>query len=221
MHLEVLVEGTTELTALSILMSRIIGPYREPHTWTIHKHRGIGSLPEDPTARPNPLDPTLLHNLPSKLRAYGKEDRADLLVVVLVDLDDHPDCRAFKQQLTGLLAWCDPKPNCLFRIAIEELEAWYLGDREALLKAYPEADPVKLEAYQQDSQCRTWETLADILHPGGIGVRRTAGVTGKRSPSVLNHKMLWARTIAPEMDVERNRSGSFQCFRDGLRRLTA
>ena len=74
MHFEFLVEGQVELSALSILMNRIIGPYGQPHTWRIHKHRGIGRLPDDPWAKPNKGDQTLLHNLPSKLRAHGKEN---------------------------------------------------------------------------------------------------------------------------------------------------
>jgi hypothetical protein len=88
MHFEFLVEGQTELTALSILMRQILGEYDDRHTWRIHKHRGIGRLPDNPTAKPNKCDQSLLHNLPSKLRAYGAEKRDDLVVVVLVDLDN-------------------------------------------------------------------------------------------------------------------------------------
>jgi len=34
---EILVEGETVLTALSIVMPQILGVYGEPHTWRIHK----------------------------------------------------------------------------------------------------------------------------------------------------------------------------------------
>jgi len=67
MHFEILVEGQTELTALSILTPRILGEYNDPHTWKIHKHRGIGRLPDDLSMAPNRFDQTLLHNLPSWL----------------------------------------------------------------------------------------------------------------------------------------------------------
>lgn len=67
MHFEILVEGQAELTALSILIPKIIGEYDNPHTWRIHKHRGIGRLPDDPMKAPNPKDSTLLHQLPAKL----------------------------------------------------------------------------------------------------------------------------------------------------------
>ena len=140
MHFEFLVEGQCELTALSIWMPKIIGEYKNPHTWKIHKHRGLGKLMEDMSAKPNPADNTLLHNLPSKLRAYGASNKTDLVVVTLVDLDDHSDCREFKRQLLSTLQTCNTQPQAMFRIAIEELEAWFLGDPQAVFQAYPDAD---------------------------------------------------------------------------------
>ena len=38
-------------------------------------------------------------------------------------------------------------------------------------------------------------------------------------PGAGKAKHEWARRIAPHMDVDRNRSKSFQVFRDGVRRL--
>ena len=83
MHFEILVEGQIELTTLSILMEKIVGPFNNPHTWKIHKHRGIGKFPNDPSLPVNRNDFTLLHNLPAKLRAYGREMRENDSVVVL------------------------------------------------------------------------------------------------------------------------------------------
>ncbi len=103
MHFEILVEGQCELTALSILMGGILGAYDRPHTWRIHKHQGIGKLPQLMEARPNRNDRTLLHNLPSKLRAYGREMGENEVVVVLADLDDREDCVAFKNELESVL----------------------------------------------------------------------------------------------------------------------
>ena len=217
MHFEILVEGQCELTALSMLMPKIVGEYEAPHTWKIHKHRGIGRLPDDPAEPPNKKDPTLLHNLPSKLRAYGNCRSPEQKVIVLVDLDDREDCAVFKQQLASMLDYCDRKPVTLFRIAIEELEAWFLGDREAILKAYPSAKMDALDHYVQDSQCGTWETLADIVHPGGAKALETD--YGKRSSRVLEQKRDWTKNIAEHMEIQRNHSGSFCAFRDGLQNL--
>lgn len=214
--LKYLVEGQTELTSLSVLMGKILGEYGKPHTWKIHKHRGIGKLPDHPEAKPNTKDPTLLHNLPSKLRAYGNKERDDVVVVVLVDLDDRPDCTAFKKELTDLLHFCPKKPNTLFRIAIEELEAWFLGDQQAIKQAYPHAKQQVLDTYVQDSQCGTWEKLAEAVYLGGLAALEKHG---KRSVKLLEQKQIWAKKISPCLDIEKNQSPSFQYFRDGIRNM--
>lgn len=214
MRLEILVEGQSERTALEPLLTKILGPFNQPHTWRIHKHRGIGRLPDNPVVKPNPKDPTLLHNLPSKLRAYSKVLHDDEAVVVLLDLDDHPDCKALKQSLTALLNDCNPGMKSLFRIAIEELEAWYLGDSAALTQAYPSANNNVLAGYVQDSQCGTWEKLADAIYPGGHAALKKQGPM-----QCLAQKRIWAKEIAPRMDIENNNSMSFRQFCDGLRNL--
>lgn len=216
MHFEILVEGQSEVTALSILMSKIIGEYKSPHTWKIHKHQGIGKIPDNPAERPNIKDKSLLHNLTAKLRAYGAEEDPSLVVVVLVDLDDKVDCVAFKNELVGLLNYCNKEPRALFRIAIEELEAWYLGDSTALKLAYPDIKQDILDNYVQDSQIGTWEILAEAVYPGGLNALHT---NGKRSKPVLQEKANWTKNICPHLNVEQNQSPSFLCFREGLRRM--
>lgn len=215
MHLELLVEGQTDLTALSIILPEILGTYGSPHTWRIHKHRGVGELPENSSDKPDPRNPTLLHNLPASLRAYGKSLEDSQAVVVLVDLDDR-DCIEFKKSMKDLLIHCSPKPLCLFRIAIEELEAWFLGDKDALSSAYPKANSSVWETYVQDSICGTWELIADAIYPGGV---RALKAKGRQAP--LEEKRLWARSIAPRMDINNNNSPSFRAFRDGILRLVA
>lgn len=171
---------------------------------------------DDPAAKPRPQDRSLLHNLPSRLRAYGREKRHDLVVVVLVDLDERPDCIAFKTQMTNLLNGCHPRPRSLFRIAIEELEAWFLGDQAAIQSTYPRYQTASLQSYQQDTQCGTWEILADVIHPGG---RQTLLSHGKRSRRILEEKRRWAKTLCPQMQISHNLSPSFQCFVKGLQQL--
>ena len=216
MHFEILVEGQTEVIALNTLLRKILGEKGGPHTWEIHKHGGIGELPKNPKASPDRRNGTLLHNLPSNLRAYGDAGRENEIVVVLLDLDDKQDCIAFKESLINLLAYCQKQPIVLFRIAIEELEAWYLGDRQAILQAYPKCRPEALDGYVQDSQCGTWELLAEAVHPGGLDALLQHG---KRSPRVLQEKQGWTRAICQHMDVENNQSPSFRAFRDGLRKF--
>lgn len=218
MHFEVLVEGQSDLTALSILMSKIVGEYDNPHTWMIHKHRGIGRLPDNLTATLNLNDRTLLHNLPSKLRAYGKAMGDQEVVVLLADLDDRDDCVAFKNELFSAMDSCEKKPHFLVRVAVEEVEAWYLGDQDAIKEAYRDYNQTGLDNYIQDSQCGTWEILAEVIHPGGLSALQSYG---KRSVRVLEEKRKWAAAIAPKMNVEQNSSPSFCCFRNGLRKLAS
>ena len=215
MHFEILVEGEADRLALRRVLPKILGPDGDAHTYKIHKHRGIGKLPSGPRAAPHRNDRTLLHNLPSKLRAYGGALGPDDAVVVVVDLDTR-DCLGFKRELVGLLDNCDPAPRALFRIAIEELESWFLGDPDALRAAYPHANlTLMMNSYQQDSICGTWEVLADAVYAGGAKALRARG---RRAPPG-QEKCSWAKMIAPHMDINRNKSPSFRAFRDGLLKL--
>jgi hypothetical protein len=134
--------------------------------------------------------------------------------VVIVCDSDRGNCKEFLAELNAVLQQCDPAPNALFRLAIEEMEAWFLGDRKALFAAYPRAKKVVLKRYAQDSVCNTWELLADAVHPGGMKEVRKTGfwLSGQ-----LKHD--WAEKIGPGMDVEGNQSPSFGKFRDGLKRV--
>lgn len=98
--------------------------------------------------------------------------------------------------------------------AIEEGEAWLLGDRQAVREAYPRAKEAVLATYVQDSICGTWEKLADAVHPGGATKLRERGWQ-----AIGAEKSSWASSIAPHMDVQRNVSPSFQYLRDNLRDL--
>jgi hypothetical protein len=214
MHIEVLVEDSSGSKLIEALLPSIIGPMGEPNTWRIHSYRGIGHLPPNLDARADPAKRALLALLPKLLAGYGRTMGVDAVVVV-VD-NDRRDCKVFLQELNAVLLACQPAPNALFRLAIEEAEAWYLGDPAALFKAYPRAKKEVLARYQQDTACGTWELLADAVYPGGHAAIRKVGWP---LPGQLKH--IWAEQISPWMDVENNRSPSFCKFRDGLRRLVA
>ncbi|MBI3093672.1 MAG: hypothetical protein HYY97_02265 [Rhodocyclales bacterium] len=214
MHMEVLVEDSSGARLIDILLPAVIGPHGQPHTWRVHPYKGIGRLPAGLSAKQDPAKRALLDQLPRLLAGYGKTPGIDAVVVVL-DTDQR-DCTEFLKELKALLRKCRPAPNALFRLAIEEMEAWLLGDRQAVLEAYPRAKKAILDGYQQDSACGTWELLADAVYPGGSAAIR---VVGWPLPGQIKHE--WAQEIGPRMDVERNLSPSFCKLRDGLRRLVA
>ncbi len=214
MHIEILVEDSSGARMVETLLPAVIGPHGEPHTWRVHPYKGIGRLPAGLSVKADPSKRALLDQLPRLIKGYGKSAGVDAVVVV-VD-SDRRDCKAFLGELKNLALECHPAPNTLFRLAIEEMEAWFLGDRQALLAAYPRAKSDVLQRYKQDSVCGTWELLADAIHPGGSVAILKAGWP---LPGQVKHE--WAEKIAPRMNVEHNLSPSFCKFRDGLRRLVA
>ena len=213
MHLEVLVEDQSGSIALEVMLEKILGASGGGHSLKMHPYKGIGRLPKNLSGVTNPSDRILLDQLPRILRGYGKSLPDSSAVMVVVDSDDK-DCLKFKQELLNVLTACNPRPIALFRIAVEESEAWLLGDRAAVKTAYPNAKNSVLDSYVQDSICGTWEVLADAVHPGGSQRLKKLGY-----PEVGMAKCEWAERIATHLDVDRNQSKSFQVFRDGVRNL--
>lgn len=212
MHIEVLVEDSSGEKLLAQLLPQILGEQGAPHTWRLKAYKGIGRIPQGLTAKADPAKRILLDQLPKILRGYGKSPGYDAVVVVLDS--DRRDCKAFLQELKSVADKCEPAPNTLFRLAIEEMEAWYFGDRAALLNAFPRAKRDVLDRYVQDSVCGTWELLADAVHAGGAAAIKKAGWP---LPGQLKHE--WAKKIGPFMDLHQNVSPSFGKFRDGLSKL--
>jgi hypothetical protein len=213
MHIEFLVEDSSGARALENLVPRIIGPEYQPHSWRIHKYKGIGTVPKGMTSATDASKRMLLNNLPRLLGGYGKTPGIDAVVVV-VDTDRH-DCREFLQELQTI-AGQKTHQKVLFRLAIEEIEAWYLSDPEAVLTAYPNAKKQILQSYVPDSVCETWETLADAVVPGG---RAKVKADGWPRSGDLKHE--WAGRITPLLSLESNASPSFQKFRTGLAKLAS
>nr|MBP9599164.1 DUF4276 family protein [Desulfobacter sp.] len=212
MHIEVLVEDSSGEKLLQVLLPKLIGPQGNPHTWRLHAYKGIGRIPSGLVTKADPAKRILLDQLPKLMRGYGKTPGIDAVVIVL-DADKR-ECSEFLSDLKTAAAACNPTPNTLFRLAIEEIEAWYFGDRDALLKAYPRAKLDVLGKYVQDSACDTWELLADAVYTGGSAAIKK---TGWPLPGQVKHE--WAIKIGPLMNPDRNISPSFGKLRDGLRQL--
>jgi hypothetical protein len=212
-HIEVLTEDSSGQCLLEHLMPKLIGPYGKPHSWRFHAYRGIGRIPSGLSASSDPSKRILLDQLPRLLRGYVKTPGVDAVVVAL-DADDR-DCATFLAELRSLALSSGAARLTLFRLAIEEMEAWYLGDRNALQRAYPKARLRALDHYIQDSVCGTWELVAEAIYPGGARAIRHVGWP---LPGQIKHE--WARRIGPLLDPEINLSMSFGKLRDGIRQLT-
>jgi hypothetical protein len=159
-----------------------------------------------------------LDQLPKLLRGYGNAfahhpNDYQATVVLVCDLDSK-DLVQFLGELNQVLAECNPSPATQFCIAIEEGEAWFLGDIAAVKAAYPKAKDSVLSNYRNDSICGTWEMLADAVYKGGA-----QALAGQGWQKVGAEKSAWAEKISPHMDVTNNASPSFCFFRDRLREL--
>ena len=89
------------------------------------------------------------------------------------------------------------------RIAIEELEAWFFGDWEAVRSAYPKVPASQLQkaGFRDPDAIKggTWEAMERVMQGAGYfggGLR----------------KIELARSVAAHMVAERNRSASFRAF---------
>lgn len=214
MHFEVLTEDKSGSYIVEAVLEHILGSKGSLFSWRMHSYRGLGRIPKNLASVTDPSKRILLDQLPRLLRGYGKSlDRGTNAVIIVVDLDAR-DCLSFKKEMTEVLEACNPAPQTLFRIAIEETESWLLGDQQAVRTAYPGARSHILDAYPQDGIVGTWEVLADAVYSGGARRLKKLGY-----PEIGKAKREWAQTIAPHMDIEGNQSKSFQVFRDGVRQL--
>jgi len=215
MHFEILVEDLSGKKMLDFLVPKIIG---DDHTFKVHHYKGIGHIPKNLVAAGDANKRILLDQLPRLLRGYGNTFAnypADYpaAVVLVCDLDDK--ClKTFRQELFTILNGCIPQPETRFCIAIEEGEAWFLGDIPAVKSAYPKAKDAVLNAYVNDSICGTWECLADAVYYGG-----STTLLAKGWQAVGAEKSQWAEKISPRMDVANNVSPSFVYFRHKLLEL--
>lgn len=215
MHFEILVEDCSGKKTLEALLPKLIG---DKATYRVHSYKGVGRIPKNMKDAVDADKRILLDNLPKLLKGFGKTfdsypAMCPAAVVLVCDLD--AKCRrAFRQELLGILDACHPKPRTQFCIAIEESEAWFLGDRSAIMSAYPHCRLNILDSYVNDSICGTWEKLADAVCSGGSG-----GLIKKGWQAVGKEKSKWAEAISPKMNVDNNSSPSFCYFRDKIRAL--
>ncbi|WP_445174360.1 hypothetical protein [Microcoleus sp.] len=219
MHFEILVEAISGKTALEIIVPKIIST--KQHTFNIHPYKGIGHIPKGLKSASEAKKRILLDQLPRLVQGYGKKFSQyppdyPAVLIVICDLDDR--ClSAFRRELLDLVNRCNnPKAKTQFCIAIEEGEAWYLGDFAAIKAAYPKAKEAVLNSYTNDSICGTWEKLADAVFSGGA-----QNLSKQGGQAIGLEKTNWANNIPPLMDVDNNLSPSFCYFRDKLRYLTS
>jgi hypothetical protein len=192
-HVELLVEEPSMEEALRLLLPSMLRGI----TFAIHQY---------------PCKHDLLGRLADRLRGYAAWIPNTWRIVVIVDRDDD-HCVTLKRRLEETAARAKLTTRSMVkggrytvvnRLAIEELEAWYFGDWEAVRAAYPRAAVnIPRKAPYRDSDAiagGTWEAFERIMQMAGYfktGIRKIEA----------------ARAVATAMDPARNRSRSFQALR--------
>ena len=198
-HLEFLVEEPSMEVFLQAVLPRLL-PARI--TFEIHVFQGKHDL---------------LRKLNDRLRGYKHWLSGDCRLVVMVDRDDE-DCLTLKRKLEDAAAQSGLRTRSqagggswqvVNRVVVEELEAWYFGDWEAVRSAYPNVPPdIPHQSNYRDPDAitiagGTWEAFERILKRHGYFK------TGLRKREA-------ARAVAAHIDPVRNRSRSFVTFRDAI-----
>jgi hypothetical protein len=195
-HIELLVEEPSIEAALRLLLPKIIGSL----SFAIY---------------PSQCKNELIARLPHRLRGYAAWIPDTWRIVVIVDRDDD-DCQELKVHLemiaadAGLMtrSKAGSLPYIIVnRLVIEELEAWYFGDWEAVRASFPRvpATITSRAKYRVPDAVKggTWEAFEQVLQSAGyfkIGLAKIEA----------------AKAIAANMIPERNSSRSFQVLRQVL-----
>lgn len=199
MHVEFLLEEESAAVAVDTILKRL-NPNREHGTWHIQPFRG---------------KPDLLRKLRPTMASIARAGYADR-VIVLLDAD-REDCVELKERIVRLAedAGLISEPRSYHesplrvRVAVTELECWFIGDPEALGTAFGRltSSDLRLRGEVDDLQ-NAWEWLERRL------IRRRHFVGRMRKKEV-------AGLVSQHMSLEpdHNTSRSFRLFLRTLREV--
>lgn len=139
-------------------------------------------------------------SIPKKLRAWKDNKDISYKFIILRDKDSG-DYNKIKENLRKLCMESG-RGDVLIRIAIHELESWFLGDLKAIDKAYN----IKKSKEQNKSKYKNPDKLANPS-------QELARILKNKS------KISWAKNISKFMDITNNKSHSFNVFIKGVRSL--
>ncbi|HRB70901.1 MAG TPA: hypothetical protein PK776_03545 [Flavobacterium sp.] len=171
----------TEEPSLKIVLDTILPKILPDNVYfQIYSHQGKQDL-----------EKALISTLPTISKIHGSK--------ILVTRDqDSSDCKELKQnllQIIGLNCHCD----FLVRIVCRELESWYLGDMQAIEKAYPR---FKSEQYRNKAEYRNVDKLQS---PN----RELLKIIPEYSNRDYLPKLETAEYISPFLNLKANNSESF------------
>ena len=211
MHIEILTEDKSGAVVVERLTRRICEIEGVEASIAVRPHRGCGSMPKEPNAKPAKFAAALLDLLPAKCRAYNRVyGNTDTILVVVMDSDDN-DPDELRANLYSCCKEYAPDIRSVVGICTEEIEAWLLGDSAAIYSAYPDSDEQALARYKQDSICGTWEALCKVVCPDNY-----EDVIDIGYPAIGHYKARWAQEISEFMEPMNNVSPSFKNYYNSL-----
>jgi hypothetical protein len=191
-HIEFLVEEISMEAALESLLPKML----TRASFKVHSHQG---------------KPDLLRELPRRLRGYASWIPATWRIVIIVDRDDD-DCTELKQALEAIARQAGLRTRSgargatdyviVNRLAIEELEAWYFGDWQAVVAAYRRTSPtIPAKAgfvrRMPSKAARTRRCCACFSKPGTSPAACARSRRLARSPSTWCHRGTPPRASVP------------------------
>lgn len=199
MHIEFLLEEPSAEAVLGKILPRILS---DDVSFYFHIFEGKDDL---------------LNKLSDRLRGYRQWIPHAWRIIVLID-EDRRDCHELKAYLekaaheAGFVTKSSAAQNEDFRVvnrlAIEELEAWFFGDIEALHAAYPRIS----QNLQYQARYRNPDAII-----GGTSEALERLLIDKNYHRDKLSKVEVAQNIAQHMEPSRNRSKSFRVFVEGLK----
>ena len=138
-------------------------------------------------------------SIPRKLNAFSKETK-----FIIIRDKDSGDCIKIKQKLSQLCQQGN-RNDTLIRIVCHELESWFLGDLQAVEKGFKLKNG-KLSKLQDKVKYRNPDNISSPKQELRKLVSLYQPVSGSRA-------------IAKHLNLEANKSKSFQVFICGLEKL--
>lgn len=184
-RLEFLLEESSMANVLKVVLPKILpSGYRLNINYFLVPHAGKSDLQK---------------SIPHKIKAFRGYHEPVMLIVLH---DQHTDdCKRLKRKITQLFERNGvPASSHLIRIVCRELESWYLGDMNAIEKAYPafKASRYKNKArFRIPDNCHAYEELSRMIRNFQKGQA--------------------SKLIAPYLNIADNDSDSFKQFVSGLK----
>jgi hypothetical protein len=139
-------------------------------------------------------------SIPRKLRQWRvPHDR-----FIVVRDNDNMDCRQLKSSLVGMCN-ANHRSDTLVRLVCQELESWYLGDLDALSRAFQQPRVGSASMKRRFLDPDSWQKPSKEVERLIKNFQKLSG----------------ARVMARHLDPNSNSSRSFQSFVDGVRRTAA